>query len=44
MSLFEEIITSQTLRSYFKEIEEKQLNNFKEDLIQNYKLEYGFYD
>lgn len=43
--LFEEIITSQTLRSYFKDIiKDKKQNDFKEGLIQNYKLEYGYFD
>ena len=43
--LFEEIITSQTLRNYFKDmIKEKKQNDFKKELIQNYKLEYGYFD
>ena len=45
IDLFEEIITSQTLRNYFKDIiVEKKQNDFKKDLIQNYKLEYGYFD
>tara|TARA_B100000787_G_C16182453_1_gene292674 strand:- start:981 stop:2012 length:1032 start_codon:yes stop_codon:yes gene_type:complete len=43
--LFEEIITSQTLREYFKNIiDEKKEEDLKNDLILNYKLEYGYFD
>ena len=45
MNLFEEVITSQTLREYFKNvIKEKKQIIFKKNLIQNYKLEYGYFD
>ena len=45
MNLFEEVITSLTLREYFKNlIKEKKQITFKKNLIQNYKLEYGYFD
>ena len=44
-NLFEEVITSQTLRKYFKDlIKEKKHNSIKKNLIQNYKLEFGYLD
>ena len=45
LPLFEEIITSVTLRNIFKELikNEKEILQIKENLIGAYKLEFGIY-